>query len=427
MPKNHKCSIATGVRRDYNVSGMSACSLSGAGFGGIQMTKTKRRTLTAALLMGIMFLACIFALQGILLNYIIDCYSLTDSAQGLASAASSVGAAAALIASFFLIGRMQKLTLLKFSVVLCVVFLVFLKFSPGFALFVGIWGIVGVGMGFIDMLLSSCMADLYEGRAATRMMCILHMSYGAMATVAPFVYTQFLTHGMHWTAIYLCAAVFGSAVFAVLFLSSRDMPAADSQIALTEKKMGFREMASVLTKGTLPGLIFAVFTQGLFIGGMNTWVNRFVGVTLSSSLGSTAHMLFFFGIMASRLAVPFLPFRPEKYVRTAGLIAGALVLAVLPFATAPVMCAASLISGLIFGAMLPCMLNIGCDATPESTMFATTVLMLALYAGQGSSPPLVGAIESAFGLHTGIAVCAVALIISSVCCLLTKFPRLNQN
>lgn len=78
----------------------------------------------------------------------------------------------ALISSFFLIGKLSKLVLLRLAVATCTVFLALLYVSPTFAVFVVMWFALGIGMGYLDMLVSSCMSDLYEGRAATRMMCI---------------------------------------------------------------------------------------------------------------------------------------------------------------------------------------------------------------------------------------------------------------
>ena len=49
--------------------------------------------------------------------------------------------------------------------------------------------------------------------------------------------------------------------------------------------MSFKQMGVVVRKGALPGLIAAMFAHGFFLGGLNTWINRYVGVTLGSALG----------------------------------------------------------------------------------------------------------------------------------------------
>jgi len=370
-----------------------------------------------------MFLASIFEVQGALLNDIIGYYGLADSAQGLASAAVSAGAAAALVSSFFLIGRLPKLLLLRISVLFCGVFLILLKIAVSFQLFIAIWLLIGIGMGYMDMLITSCMADLYEGRTATRMMCLLHTAYGLMATLAPLIFFALMTGGLAWNSIYICLGIMGAAIFVLLFFTSGSLKGGTERgDSLKEQRMTLRDMGTLLSGGTLPGLMAAVFFQGVFLGGMNTWISRYVGVTLGSALGSASLTAMFLGLMISRLTVPFLPVRPEKYVRTAGIAAGVVLLAALPFQNAYIMCAAVFVCGLAFGALLPCMLSLGCASAPGSTMFATTVLMLALYAGQAITPPVIGAMETAFGLRTGIALCAAAIILCSVSCMTARFP-----
>lgn len=72
------------------------------------MSKIQRNCLTATLLMGMMFLAAIFTLQGALLTSLIAHYSVADSIQGFASSAASVGGVVALVSSFFPIGKLPN-------------------------------------------------------------------------------------------------------------------------------------------------------------------------------------------------------------------------------------------------------------------------------------------------------------------------------
>ena len=65
--------------------------------------------------------------------------------------------------------------------------------------------------------------------------------------------------------------------------------------------------------------------------------------------------------------------------------------------------------------------------TPESTLLATTALCLALYLPQIVASPIIGALESAFSLHAGIALCGVFMILCSVCCILSPLPRKGKS
>lgn len=386
------------------------------------MRKAQRNCLTVALLLGMMFLAAIFTLQGALLTSLIDHYSVADSVQGFASSAASVGGVAALVSSFFLIGKLSKLLLLRLAVATCAVFMALLRISPSYAVFVAVWFALGIGMGFLDMLVSSCMADLYEGRAATRMMCILHTSYGVVSSLVPMLYGHLLSAGTRWNNIYIYVAAVGAVLLVFLSFAIRYARTSRQAEPTAERRLSFGEMKGIMSKGVLPALVCAMFCQGIYLGGFNTWIERYVSITLGSDLGSLSLSLMFLGVMISRLTLAFAPVSPVKYIRFAGAAAGLFLLAALPFRSGAIMCGGVFLSGICFGAFIPCTLDVGCAATPESTMFATTAMMLAVYLGQAVAPPIIGALGAAFSLHAGVAFCVVFTFLCSLFCRFAKLP-----
>ena len=379
------------------------------------MTQTKRRLISAALMAGMLFLSSIYSLQGVLLTNLIEHYSLSVSAQGLASSAASLGGVIALVSSILLIGRVPKLTLLKISFLICSVFLALLSFAPAFGLFLLLWLVLGLGMGYIDTLLSSCMADLFTGRKGTRMMCLLHMLYGVSAMVCPVIYTSLLKAGIEWRRVYLPVSLAGAVLTVYAVIAARGLSKGDKDL-----KMNFRDMAKVIRSGSLPWLILAMLCHGFFLGGLNTWISRYISVSLGSAIGDTALTYLFSGVMISRLVVPYLPFSPKKYVRFAGLLSGAVLLLAIPFHSGLLMAVAVFIAGILFGAMIPCALDIGCAITKESSMLATTLMMLALYVSQVIVSPIVGMIDAAVGLDYGIALLGVFMMLTSACCMRIK-------
>lgn len=384
------------------------------------MSDTKRRLLALALLLGMMFLSAIFALQGILLTSIISHYSLDDSVKGFASSAASLGGVIALASSILLVGRVPKFRLLYAAFFICFAFLGLLYLTPSFAVFIAIWLVLGIGMGYVDMLLSSLMADLYTGRTATKMMCILHMLYGVSSMICPVAFSRMMDGGFPWNGVYLIVSVFGFVLFAYTAIVYRLARSSGKSALKAEEKMSFGDMVSLVKKGSLPWLILAMLFHGLFIGGLNTWISRYISVTLGSGIGDMALTFLFSGVMISRLAIPFMPLSPIRYVRLAGFLAGAVTLIAIPFHSGILMAIAVFLCGLFFGAMIPCMLDIGCASTPESTMLATTLMMLALYLAQVVISPVIGKIETAFGLDYGIALLTVFMCLASAACLRVK-------
>ena len=73
-----------------------------------------------------------------------------------------------------------------------------------------------------------------------------------------------------------------------------------------------------------------------------------------------------------------------------------------------------LAAGLLAGALLPCMLSIGCRGHREDTLMVTTSMLLALYLGQGISAPVIARLDAAFGLVSGIFLCALCMALTSL-------------
>jgi len=126
----------------------------------------------------------------------------------------------------------------------------------------------------------------------------------------------------------------------------------------------------------------------------------------------------FLGLMLSRLLMPFLPIRAEKYVVTGGFLGGAALCVGLLFPGGWGLRVMLVISSLFFGALIPCVITLGCERQKSNTLLATTGIMLALYLGQGVSSPMIAALEAAFSLRAGMLLCAASMALCSLCCLL---------
>lgn len=377
--------------------------------------KNRKMLLTAALFGGMVLLSSIFSLQGALLEDLIGHYGLSDSAQGLAGTAASVGGVIALAVSFFLMGRVRKFGLLKVAFAICAAALLALCIMPSFAMFVLIWGLIGVGLGFVDTLLSACMSDLYHGeeKKATRMMCMLHMTYGFASMALPVLYTLLKSRGMPWYGMYGIVGGFGAAllVFTVIVSAGREKVTEASS-----RSVSAGEIAHTVTSGALPFFILAMFSNGYFMAGLNTWVSAYIGITLKSTLGDISLTFLFTGVMLSRFLFPFTGLKPERYICFSCIVSAVLLLAAVLSGNGIAASVLVALSGLAFGASIPCMLNLACESVPGNTMLATTPMMLALYLGEAIAPPVIGALESSVGLQWGMVSCCAVMLVTALFC-----------
>ena len=376
---------------------------------------SKRRTLALSLMGGMFFMASIFALHGALLTNIIEHFSLESSAQGLPSSFAFAGSCAALVLSFAVIGRISRVKLITWAIGICTLMLALLSFAPTFAVYLILWLLVGIGLGFLDTLLSSTMATLYTGRASTRMMCTMHMLYGAGSMIMPPVYASLMRKGLPWMRVYLFTAGLGMLILiAFLFFARR----AEDLLPKSETKFSFELLKTLLKKGLLPLLMIADFCNGVFMGAVTTWLNRYVELTIDASLGDLALSFLFFGVLASRLLLPMTGIDPKKYLVFSGPATFIIFLIVILFPTRMTVCVGIALAGLTVGAMIPCMLDFGCATFSENTTMITTPMFLAYYVGQTLGSPMVGFLENHANLAVGIAVSVGFLVINSFFCLL---------
>ncbi len=379
------------------------------------MSNANRRWIAVYLLLSMAFMSAVFAVQGALLSSMIEAFDLRASSQGTANAMAFIGGIVALTAAFFVQGRWRKRTLLKASILLCAAALTLLYLAPGYVSFCGVWFVLGFGLGLMDTLLSACMADLYTGDAAKRMMCMLHTSFGLSSVLTPMGYAALMEHSMTWKQVYLVIAASGALLVLVALLIRRAKRIPDEEI-ICARSVSLGAIISQIRESRILGLVVAMFCHGIFLSGLNTWINRYSD-TLSGIFSIPAQSCLFAGIMLSRLLIPFLPIRADRYVRMGGLL-GAVILALgifIPNGFA--LRAALVLSGLLFGALIPCMLTLGCERKSDNTLLVTTAMMLALYLGQAVASPLIATLESAFTLRIGIMICPVFMALCSACCI----------
>ena len=380
------------------------------------MRKSERAWITVFLLASMAFLSAVFAVQGSLLSVMIDSFRLDAARQGTANTMAFAGGIVALVSAFALQGRWKKRALLKAAMLVCALGLAMMWLAPGYGLYVAAWFVTGFGLGLMDALLSACMADLYTGKMAVTMMCLLHTSNGLASVLAPMGYAHLLAVGTPWKQVYLVIALAGAGIVLAALVIGKAWRIVDKEQA-PRQKVDMRNILPALRQGGLMWLVAAIFFHGIFLSGLNTWVNRYAE-TFLDGVALPAQSCVFLGLMLSRLLMPFLPIRAEKYVVTGGFLGGAALCVGLLFPGGWGLRVMLVISSLFFGALIPCVITLGCERQKSNTLLATTGIMLALYLGQGVSSPMIAALEAAFSLRAGMLLCAASMALCSLCCVL---------
>ena len=163
-----------------------------------------------------------------------------------------------------------------------------------FGFFIALWLEIGIGLGYLDTLLSSCMSDLYHGKTARQMMCILHLTYGLAYVTAPVVYSLVLKEmkaaGVLRNRLYFLVAGAEGLLLMILLFAARNVARQENGVATLESRLsrGLISELVCIKRGLLPKLMLAMLCNGIFMSGISTWINRYVERTLQASFGAYA-------------------------------------------------------------------------------------------------------------------------------------------
>lgn len=356
--------------------------------------------------------------QGVLLTPIVAHYGLTESQQGAPNAALNIGCAVALLTSLLVMGRASKPKMMLTAFVLTILFILPNALKPSFAVLTVMYLLVGVAVGYIDTLASSAMADLFQGKMAARMMGALHAMFGIGGMISPVAMGALMKNGLDWNQVYLVLAGVG-AVFALFVLPVGRGWVRDVTDGKTESLKLSKEMLKkfFLSREQIL-LLVSVLMYAYYLGGVTVWTERYIDIELNNAqLGAAALSLFWLGMTVCRLTAPLVRISPLRYIQGAGVISAVVLAAGILSGNAYIMCAAAVLSALLAGAVIPMILHVSCERFPVNTMLATTVVLLCVYAGQALGPVVIGQMEGALSIGSGLLTCAAAVGLSGLAAL----------
>ncbi|MBQ4089598.1 MAG: MFS transporter [Clostridia bacterium] len=378
------------------------------------MSNRQRWLYTAAILIMMMFLAAVHQLRPAQLSDMIGFYQLTDSQQGLPASVYSVGLMLAMLLAIMLTGRIRKPLLLLIAFIAGALTLLPQYFMPAYGVFLGLNVLMGIALGLLDSLVSANMADLHTGRRGAIMMSMLHASYGIGGMVAPVAYSGLMSSGVAWNMLFIIAAAAGAVLLVYVG------PVSLRQTALTQEQTGEGAKFSAgmlkefFTDRTMLTFVVMMFCFAMFFNGSNNWLIRFVEVEYESKISGTVLSMVFVGLTAGRLLLPLLPIGTELFLKVSGFAYAVVMFGALLIGNDIAMAVCCCIGSCIAGPIIPFAMSLACGRMQDNTLFASTMLNLALAVGQIVVAPIMGAFEGAFGIGSAMAFAYAFAAIGSI-------------
>ena len=363
----------------------------------------------------------------VILNDIIDYYSLEGTRDGLMSSMISIGALIALLVTIVYQGKFKKTQIIIVGGFLACAMLIIQGIPISFSMFLLACFIMGLGHGAVDSFQSAFLADLNPGNTA-RHMGSLHGIFGIGGVLTPIILHALLKR-LEWRTIYILMGIVCFLLIAQFAVVTRYMKSRVSIADRIEPKLTKASIKEFFGNKSSTLLLLCIFFGAAAQSGIIVWTIRYVSVVLASPEISAACLaIFWAATTASRFGTPFLPYQPSRIMAFGAFASAILWTAALAINQPLAICVASGITGLVSGSCMPIILSEGAAINPDKTGFSTSILMISKTIAQIISPIIIAFVMSLGGMRAGMYVTSVLFAVNGIWAALmikgTRSPRI---
>ena len=229
---------------------------------------------TAAILVTAFLYAFVNSISSVLLNEVVAAFSLTGAAQGLLSSMLSVGYMLALLVNPLFQGRTEKLFMLLLSGLLQVAMLLLSGSASSFAVFLTAIVLLGVGCGWLDGYINSCMIDFHP-HDSPKYLSLLHGLFGVGSLLAPLL-MQALLLGISWRGVFFVIAAMTAGAMLCVALARRGAKGLDSRQQAREERLSLQQFGGYLRKKRNLLLLACGAMCAMVQTGLTCWIVRYM-------------------------------------------------------------------------------------------------------------------------------------------------------
>lgn len=351
---------------------------------------------------------------GATLPRILDDFGWDYGTAGSVIAAGAIGYFLSTYAAGKLVEKIGPKAAASIGIVLVVLGLAFFAMTPSPLLNLLLNGIIGVGQGFLEIVVNWTTFRIDKrGRALN----LMHGAFSIGAVAGPFIVGFLMAWGLSWTLVYRGMA----AIFGIILVVACTLP---FSLVPTDREAKAERREARLERS--PAYILGFVALFLYVGveiGVSNWTSEFFVRTfgLSEAAGSFMVSLFWLGVLAGRFGVPLLFPRagPDRVLTTlaVGLSVSTGLLASSGYAGAaamPLAIAAIGLAGLSCSAIYPSIVALAGRSFPAAQGEAIGFAVAGGGIGSFLFPYLMSRIARASGVLTGFAFYAgIAILLAA--------------
>ncbi len=371
------------------------------------------RIITIAILSALFAYGFVGSISNVLVNEIIDAFSLTGTAQGLSASLMNMGSLIALFVTPLLQGRIRKTKMIVLSGLLQVAALCVAGSAAGFILFATANAVTGIGCGWLDTYANSCIVDLHP-QNSTRFLGWLHGLFGVGSLIAPLA-IRWILGWSNWRGVYFAfAGVMLLSVGCIAF-TSRKVENTGALSNTQESRLTLKEVGVYLTVKRNVLLLLTTVMTNMVQTGLTCWIARYMFLAYGEvALGATCLTLFWIAATASRFVMPRLKLRPLAIVMVGAFCATVLLSGGILSGSATVMCVAVCLCGFVTGPFMPMLIAECATGYQGKTTLTTSLMMIVGGVARLAVPLLTASVTSAVSATAGMLVPAVFAVLAGV-------------
>ncbi len=371
------------------------------------------RIITIAILSALFAYGFVGSISNVLVNEIIDAFSLTGTAQGLSASLMNMGSLIALFVTPLLQGRIRKTKMIVLSGLLQVAALCVAGSAAGFILFATANAVTGIGCGWLDTYANSCIVDLHP-QNSTRYLGWLHGLFGVGSLIAPLA-IRWILGWSNWRGVYFAfAGVMLLSVGCIAF-TSRKVENTGALSNTQESRLTLKEVGAYLTVKRNVLLLLTTVMTNMVQTGLTCWIARYMFLAYGEvALGATCLTLFWIAATASRFVMPRLKLRPLTIVMVGAFCATVLLSGGILSGSATVMCVAVCLCGFVTGPFMPMLIAECATGYQGKTTLTTSLMMIVGGVARLAVPLLTASVTSAVSATAGMLIPAVFAVLAGV-------------
>ncbi len=378
------------------------------------MEASRKASDTRNVTIGIFFSFLVFSLintyTSVLVNEIIDEFSLAGTAEGLFGSLLSAGIMVALLITPLLQGRIKKMKVLTLSVLLQAVMMILTGFSSSFTTFGLFMVCLGIGYGWYDTYASSCIVDIHAKNSG-KYLGILHGMFGIGSLLAP-IPMQALLGAVGWRGVNYTIAALSLTSMAVLFLTGRTLPA-DAGEQMREQPLSVTAVIAYLRNGRNVALLLCGGLSNTVQIGLQSWAVRYMLLAHDrEELGAVFLTVYWLAMTVSRFLTPYLRVKRMVLVALGGALTAAFLAVGIWSADPVVMCVCAALVGLSSGHFQPMVISESACGYRGNTTLTTSVMMFVMGVTRMAMPLIVAGVSAATNVTVGMSVPIYAALLT---------------